>query len=74
MHSSATARCWRSTRVPLHPVVLAWWREEGGDAITFASDAHRPDALAAGFAEAAAVARAAGFRGGDSPADLWRRD
>ncbi len=63
-----------NTRVPLHPVVLAWWREEGGDAITFASDAHRPDALAAGFAEAAAVARAAGFRGGDSPADLWRRD
>jgi histidinol-phosphatase (PHP family) len=63
-----------NTRVPLHPVVLRWWREEGGDAITFASDAHQPDALAAGFTEAAAVARAAGFRGGNDPADLWRRD
>ncbi len=63
-----------NTRVPLHPVVLRWWRQEGGDAITFASDAHRPDALAAGFAEAAAVARAAGFRDGQDPADFWRRD
>lgn len=63
-----------NTRVPLHPEVLRWWREEGGDAITFASDAHRPDDLAAGFAEAAAIARAAGFRGGADPADLWRRD
>lgn len=63
-----------NTRVPLHPVVLAWWREEGGDAITFASDAHAPEDLARGFTEAAAIARAAGFRGGTDPADLWRRD
>jgi len=63
-----------NTRVPLHPQVLAWWREEGGGAITFASDAHQPDALAAGFAEAARVARAAGFRPGRDPLGFWVRD
>jgi histidinol-phosphatase (PHP family) len=63
-----------NTRVPLHPQVLAWWREEGGSAVTFASDAHRPDALAAGFAEAVRVARAAGFRPGSDPYELWVRD
>lgn len=63
-----------NTRVPLHPVVLAWWREEGGRAITFASDAHDPAELAAGFAEAVAVARAAGFRPGTDPHDFWVRD
>ena len=28
-----------NTKVPLHPLVLTWWRQEGGQAITFASDA-----------------------------------
>lgn len=63
-----------NTRVPLHPQVLAWWREEGGRAITFASDAHQPDALAAGFAEAVRVAQAAGFRPGSDPHGFWVRD
>jgi histidinol-phosphatase (PHP family) len=62
-----------NTRVPLHPQVLAWWREEGGQAITFASDAHAPEALAAGFAEAARLADAAGFSAGRDPAGFWRR-
>jgi histidinol-phosphatase (PHP family) len=62
-----------NTKVPLHPEVLAWWRQEGGQAITFASDAHAPDALAAGFAEAARVAQAAGFTAGPDPAGLWVR-
>jgi histidinol-phosphatase (PHP family) len=63
-----------NTRVPLDPRVLAWWREDGGRAITFASDAHRPDAVAAGFAEAVRVARAAGFRPGPDPHGFWVRD
>ncbi len=63
-----------NTRVPLRPEILAWWRQEGGQAITFASDAHKPEALARGFREATAIARAAGFRAGSDPLDFWRRD
>ena len=62
-----------NTTVPLHPQILAWWREEGGQAITFASDAHRPDRLAAGFAEGVRVADAAGFGAGNDPLGLWHR-
>jgi len=62
-----------NTRVPLHPVVVRWWREEGGEAVTFGSDAHDPWALAAGLAEAAALAEAHGFRAGRHPHDAWVR-
>jgi histidinol-phosphatase (PHP family) len=63
-----------NTRVPLHRQVLAWWREEGGQAVTFASDAHEPGALAQGFREAVRTARAAGFRPRDDPYAFWGRD
>lgn len=63
-----------NTRVPLHPQVLSWWRSEGGRAITFASDAHEPDKLAHGFADAARIAAAAGFKPGDDPFDFWLAD
>jgi histidinol-phosphatase (PHP family) len=62
-----------NTRVPLHPQIVRWWRQEGGDAITFGSDAHDPTALARGFTEATAMAEACGFRPGRHPNDLWRR-
>jgi histidinol-phosphatase (PHP family) len=62
-----------NTKVPLHPRVLDWWRDEGGRAITFASDAHRPGALATGFAAAVRVAQAAGFDVGSDPLDVWVR-
>jgi len=62
-----------NTRVPLHPQVLDWWRREGGQAIAFASDAHDPAALAAGFTEAARIAEAAGFRAGQDPSGYWGR-
>jgi histidinol-phosphatase (PHP family) len=61
-----------NTKVPLHPEILAWWRQEGGRAIAFASDAHEPGALARGFREACGVATAAGFCEGVDPLDLWR--
>jgi histidinol-phosphatase (PHP family) len=62
-----------NTRVPLHPQVLAWWRAEGGQAITFASDAHEPAALARGFRDAVHMAEAAGFRPGRDPYSFWSR-
>jgi histidinol-phosphatase (PHP family) len=62
-----------NTRVPLHLQVVRWWHDEGGQAITFASDAHHPAALARGFADATQLARAAGFRPSLDPYDFWRR-
>jgi histidinol-phosphatase (PHP family) len=62
-----------NTRVPLDPVIVSWWREEGGEALTFGSDAHSPDVLARGLREAAAMVEAAGFRPGRHPFDWWRR-
>jgi len=62
-----------NTRVPLHPLILTWWYDVGGDALSFASDAHRPERLADGFREAVQVAAAVGFAPGRDPLDFWRR-
>lgn len=62
-----------NTRLPLDSTILRWWREEGGAAITFGSDAHRPADVGHGFASAAAMAEAHGFRPGPSPYALWGR-
>jgi histidinol-phosphatase (PHP family) len=62
-----------NTRVPLHLEIIRWWHEEGGDAVTFGSDAHHPAALARRFPEAAAMAEAHGFRPGRHPYDFWAR-
>lgn len=62
-----------NTKVPLHAQILTWWRQEGGQAITFASDAHDPATLAAGFAEAVSMAGAAGFGAGQDPCGFWHR-
>ena len=62
-----------NTRIPLHPEIVRWWREEDGSAITFGSDAHEPAAVAGGFAEAAAMVEAHGFRPGRHPYDVWTR-
>jgi histidinol-phosphatase (PHP family) len=53
--------------------VVQWWAEEGGEAVSFASDAHSPDAIARNFPEAAIMAEAFGFRPGRHPEELWRR-
>jgi histidinol-phosphatase (PHP family) len=55
------------------PVVLSWWREEGGRALSFGSDAHSPQPLAAGFELAQELAEAAGFRPQDDPTAFWVR-
>jgi histidinol-phosphatase (PHP family) len=62
-----------NTRVPLHGEVVAWWHDEGGGVLTFGSDAHSPDGVGRGLAEATAVATAAGFAPGPTPVDPWRR-
>ena len=61
-----------NTRGPLRPELVQWWREEGGQAVAFGSDAHNPTGLARGFAEAAAMVEAEGFRPGRDPDDFWR--
>lgn len=53
--------------------VVRWWREEGGAAVAFGSDAHSPEAVAAGFEVAAAMVEAAGFRPQDDPNAFWLR-
>jgi histidinol-phosphatase (PHP family) len=62
-----------NTKVPLHPEIVRWWRDEGGQAVSFGSDAHEPAVLANGFAEAVAMVEAHGFRPGRDPYDFWRR-
>lgn len=42
--------------------VLQWYRELGGEILTFGSDTHHADNLGAGLAQARALAQAAGFR------------
>ena len=61
-----------NTKVPLHPEIVGWWREEGGTAITFGSDAHVPAGLAHGFAAAVEMVQTHGFRPGRDPHDYWR--
>jgi histidinol-phosphatase (PHP family) len=73
----ATAQTGRAleinTVLPLDTAILRWWHEEGGEAVTFGSDAHDPSRLAQNFHEAAAMATALGFRAGREPFDLWPR-
>ncbi len=52
--------------------LLRWWREAGGRAVSFGSDAHLPGQVGARFRDAAGVAAAAGFRAGRDPLDFWR--
>jgi len=54
-------------------VVLGWWVEEGGRALSTGSDAHSPEMIAMGFELASRLAEAAGFRPNDDPAGYWLR-
>jgi histidinol-phosphatase (PHP family) len=62
-----------NTVVPLQETVVRWWHEEGGEAVSFGSDAHDPSKIAKGFSDAAAMAEASGFRSLDDPLALWGR-
>jgi len=63
-----------NTRSPMASVSqLRWWWEEGGDAVSFGSDAHEPSRVGDRFDVAVDVAEAAGFRAGRDRFDFWRR-
>lgn len=63
-----------NTKSPLASVeLLRWWRESGGRAVSFGSDAHEPWLVGTAFGTAVAVAQAAGYRPGPRPVDLWVR-
>ena len=53
--------------------VVRWWRELGGQAVQYGSDAHQPDKVAEGFRIATQMVEAAGFKPARDPVSLWRR-
>jgi len=57
----------------IRPWVVQWWSQEGGEAITFGSDAHQPEWVGRNFGEAVAMVEACGFRPGRNPVDFWTR-
>jgi histidinol-phosphatase (PHP family) len=62
-----------NTKSPLASVDLVrWWRDEGGTAVSFGSDAHLPQRVGDRFKLAVDVVEAAGFRAGHDPYDFWR--
>jgi histidinol-phosphatase (PHP family) len=62
-----------NTKTPLASVDLVrWWREEGGTAVSFGSDAHLPNRVGDRFKLAVDVVEAGGFRPGRDPYDFWR--
>ena len=63
-----------NTRSPLlSEKLMRWWWEEGGDAVSFGSDAHQPSRVGEHFDVAVDVAEAAGFKPGRDRHDFWRR-
>ena len=62
-----------NTKSPLASVdLIRWWREEGGTAVSFGSDAHLPNRVGDRFKLAVDIVEAAGFRPGRDPYDFWR--
>ena len=54
-------------------MLLTWWRQEGGTAVSFGSDAHVASRVGDKFREAMEVAEAAGFGPGRDPGGFWTR-
>jgi len=62
-----------NTKSPLASTeLLWWWREAGGRAVSFGSDAHQPWRVGDKFKAAVDVVEAAGFRAGRDRFDFWR--
>ena len=63
-----------NTKSPLLSAELVgWWRDCGGRAVSFGSDAHQPWRVGDKFKVAVDVVEAAGFRAGRDRFDFWRR-
>jgi histidinol-phosphatase (PHP family) len=60
-----------NTKGPMFSELVRWWRDEGGRAVTFGSDAHVPSGLGRRFGEAVAMVESYGFRAGRHPYDRW---
>jgi histidinol-phosphatase (PHP family) len=58
--------------VHLYTRLLRWWRAEGGEAVSFGSDAHEPRYVAHQFTRSSQLVEAAGFRPAEDPTDYWR--
>ena len=62
-----------NTKSPLASAgLLRWWREAGGTAVSFGSDAHQPWRVGDRFKLAVDVVEAAGYRAGRDRFDFWR--
>lgn len=62
-----------NTKSPLASVgLLRWWRDCGGTAVSFGSDAHQPWRVGDKFKQARDIAEAAGFSPGRDLFDFWR--
>jgi histidinol-phosphatase (PHP family) len=62
-----------NTKSPLASVeLIRWWRDEGGRACSFGSDAHVPGRVGDRFKLAVDIVEAAGFRPGRDRYDFWR--
>jgi histidinol-phosphatase (PHP family) len=62
-----------NTKSPLLSAeLLRWWRDAGGRAVSFGSDAHQPWRVGDKFKLAVDVVEAAGFRAGRDRFDFWR--
>lgn len=63
-----------NTKSPLASVrLIEWWRDEGGQTVSFGSDAHEPGRVGDKFELATDVVEAAGFKPGRDRYDFWRR-
>lgn len=60
-----------NTTIPLDPVIVAWWVEVGGSALTFGSDAHDPMRLGRGLEQAAQLSMSLGFHPGSRLSKPW---
>jgi len=62
-----------NTKSPMVSAQLVrWWREAGGKAVSFGSDAHQPWRVGDKFKLAVDVVETAGFRAGRDRFDFWR--
>jgi histidinol-phosphatase (PHP family) len=62
-----------NTKSPLASAgLMGWWRDAGGRAVSFGSDAHQPWRVGDKFKLAVDVVEAAGFRAGRDRFDFWR--
>jgi histidinol-phosphatase (PHP family) len=63
-----------NTKSPLLSVeLIRWWRDAGGRAVSFGSDAHQPWRVGDKFKLAVDMVEGAGFRAGRDRFDFWRR-